>query len=54
MGVGRIFSRGALGDFSYSFPGGAKVVTFDFSPSKLRKQYFMLHISKSRGCKALP
>jgi len=31
------------------FPGGAKVVKFVFYPSKLKKQPFLLIISKSRG-----
>ena len=48
MGVGGIFSRGggALGDFSKIFPWGVKVVKYDFSHWKLRKQYFLLRISK--------
>jgi len=55
MGVGRIFSRAEpQGDFSQIFPGGAKVVNFYVSHSKLRKQPFLLKISKSRGAKASP
>jgi len=49
MVVGRIFSRGALWDLSKIFLGGQKVVKFDFSHSKLRKQPFLLKFSKSRG-----
>jgi len=49
MGVGRIFSRrGALKDFSKIFLGGAKVMKFVFF-SKLRKQTFLLKMSKSKG-----
>ena len=40
MGVGRIFSK-----------GGAKVVKFDFSHSKLRKQPFFAEIFKILGAK---
>jgi len=50
MGIGRTFSsRGALGDFFLHFSRGSKVVKFDFSHSKLRKQPFLLGISKSGG-----
>jgi len=51
MGVGRIFSRGG-GSRGFSlnvFQGGAKVVKFVFYPSKLKKQPFLLIISKSTG-----
>jgi len=53
MGVWGIFSRGvALGDFFKIFLGREpKVVKFDFSQSKLRKQPFLLKFSKSRGVK---
>jgi len=40
MGVGRFFSR-----------GWPKVVKLDFSHLKLKKQPFLLNISKSRGAK---
>ena len=43
------FPGGALGDLSKIFVGGPKVVKFDFSHSKLRKQPFLLKFSKSRG-----
>jgi len=36
------------------FPGGPKVLKFSFYPSKLKKQSFLLIISKSRGSKAPP
>ena len=50
MGVGRIFSMGAVGNFPKIFSrGGPKVVKFGFYPSKLKKQPFLLIISKSRG-----
>jgi len=49
MGVGRIFSRSARRGFSQFFPGGPKVVKFDFYPSKLKKQPFLPIISKSWG-----
>jgi len=52
MGIGRIFSRGGTGGFSKIFPGGPKVVKFVFSHSKLKKQPFLLKISKSRGALA--
>jgi len=45
MGVGRIFSREALRDF---FRGGGKSSEICFSHSKLRKQPFLLKLSKSR------
>jgi len=56
MGVGRIFSAGgAVGDFPKIFSrGGPKVVKFGFYPSKLKKQPFLLIITKSRGAKAPP
>ena len=59
MGVGRIYSRvGPLGNFSKFFPEGPKVAKFVFSHPKLRKQPFLLKISKYRGprppCSALP
>ena len=40
------FQGGALVDFSKFFPGGPKVVQFVSSHSKLRKQPFLLKISK--------
>jgi len=51
MGVGRIFfqgrgTRGFFQNFSRRVP---KVVEFDFSHTKLRKQLFLLKISKTRG-----
>ena len=50
MGVGRIFSKGGQqGIFPKFFQGGPKVVKFDFSHLKLRKQPFLLKISKARG-----
>jgi len=53
MGVGRIFSRGeAVGDFPKIFSrGGPKVVKFGFYLSKLKRQAFLLIISKLGGCK---
>jgi len=45
MGVGKIFSRGALGDFSR---GGAKSGEIWFFPLETRKTTFLLKISKSR------
>jgi len=49
MGVGRIFFQGATRGFFLNFSsGGPKVVKFYFSHSKLRKQPFLLKISKSR------
>jgi len=51
MVVGRIFSRGALWDLSKIFLGGQKVVKFDFSHSKLRKQPFFTEIFKIQGTK---
>jgi len=47
MGVGKIFSRGALVDFSKRFSRGAKVAKFVFYLSKLRKQHFLLKFSNS-------
>ena len=42
MGVGRIFSRGALEDFSKIFPGGKSgEICLFFSNSKLRKPFFL-------------
>jgi len=51
MGVGRIFSReGPVGDFPKIFSReGPKVVKFVFYHPKLKKQPFLLIISKSRG-----
>jgi len=50
MGVGRKFSRGALGDFFKIFPGGPKVVKFAFSHSKLTKQsFFAKNVKIQRG-----
>jgi len=51
MGVGWIFYReGPLVDFYKNFSRvEPKVVKFDFSYSKLRKQLFFLKFSKSRG-----
>jgi len=40
MGVGRIFSRGAPGDFSKIFPGGAKNGEICFFPLKTEKNTF--------------
>jgi len=37
MGVGRIFSRGALGDFSKIFLGGAKSGKICFFPLETKK-----------------
>jgi len=55
MGVGRIFSRGTSRGFSQIFfQGGPKVVKFGFHPSKLKKQPFLLIISKSRGVQGPP
>jgi len=55
MSVGRIFCRGAVGDFPKIFSRGEpKVVKFGFYPSKLKKQPFLLIITKSRGGKAPP
>jgi len=55
MGVGRIFSRGEpVGDFPKIFSRGPKVVKFGFYPSKLKKQPFLLIISKSRGGQGPP
>ena len=39
----------AVGDFPKIFPGGPKVVKIKFYPSKLKKQTFLLIISKSGG-----
>jgi len=36
------------------FSGGDKLVKFSFNPSKLKKQPFLLIISKSRGGQAPP
>ena len=44
---------GAPGDFSKILPGGPKVVKFVFSHLKLKKQPFVLKISKSRGAPPL-
>jgi len=50
MGVGQIFSRGrALEDFSKFFQEGTKSGEICFSHSKLKKQPFLLKMSKSRG-----
>jgi len=47
------FQRGELEDFSKILPGRPKVVKFVFPHLKLRKQPFLLNISKSRlGCPA--
>jgi len=43
-----------VGDFPKFFPGGPKVVKFVFYPSKLKKQHFLLIISKSSGSQAPP
>jgi len=52
MGVGRIFSRGATRGFFLNFSRvGPKVVKFDSSHSKLRKQPFFLKIYKSGGAR---
>jgi len=46
--------RGALGDFSKIFPeGSAKVMKFVFSHSKLKKELFLLKISKGGGGQGL-
>jgi len=46
----RIFSRGVTRGFVQKFfRGGLEVVKFVFSHSKLRKQFFLLKFSKSRG-----
>jgi len=49
MGVGRIFSREwPLLDFTKFILGGTKVVKFGFHHSKLKKQHFLLNISKAK------
>jgi len=53
-GVGRIFPRGELGDFSKIFLGGEKVVKFVFSPSKVRKQPLFDEISKIKSVQRSP
>ena len=53
MGVGRIFSRESHERIFLNFSRvGPKVMKFDFSHSKLRKQPFLLKFLKSRGCQA--
>jgi len=53
MGVGTIFSRGGTRGFFQNFSkGGAKVVKFVFFHSKLKKQPFLLKMSKSRGARS--
>ena len=53
MGVGRIFSGGAVRDFPKIFSGGGpKVVKFGFYPSKLKKQPFFANNLKIQGGKA--
>jgi len=50
VGVGRIISgEEALGDYSKIFPGGAQVVKFAFSHSKLNKQHFFTKNFKIQG-----
>jgi len=49
MGVGRIFSRGTLEDFSKIFLGGPKVEKFGLSNAKLRKQPVFSEIFKIQG-----
>jgi len=50
MGARRIFSRGAILDFSRGakkyLEGRPKVVKFQFFYSKLRKQHFLLQIQQ--------
>ena len=54
MGVGRTFSRGwPVGDFPKIFAGGIKSGEICFFPSKLKKQPFLLIISKSREGRGL-
>jgi len=47
------FQGGTLGDFSKIFLGGTKVVIFEFSHSKLRKQPFSAEIFKIQLSKDL-
>jgi len=54
MGVGRIFSMGALGDFSKFLQGVPKVVKFVFSHLKLRKLPFFAKKIQNPGGKAPP
>ena len=50
MGVGRIFSRrGALGEFSKIFPGGAKDGEIWFLPLKTKKTTFFAENFKIQG-----
>jgi len=51
MGVGRIFSMGALGDFSKFLQGVPKVVKFVFSHLKLRKLPFLQKKFKIQGAR---
>jgi len=49
MGVGRIFSKGALRDFSKIFLGKGNSGKICFSHSKLRKKSFFANIFKIQG-----
>ena len=55
MGIGRIFSRGGVGDFPKFFPaGGQKWWNLVFTPRNWKNNLYLLIISKSRGAKAPP